>query len=214
MQFLAFGESTNPQALTDALESAGIEAALYADLNDPRGIGLLTMSEDPDFFVTDLRSLLSREPFAGLTPKPEYTMFGRTYSIGYEADLEGTLINRPRGRVLDPNWPWVIWYPLRRVKGFALLPEEEQKRMLGEHGNIGRKFGEADLATDIRLSCHGLDKYDNDFVVAVLAHELHAASAVIQRMRHTQQTGKWLESLGPFFIGKVMWQARGGGGRG
>jgi chlorite dismutase len=208
MQFLAYGDCLNTETVFERLVEAGIDAAVYADANDPRGIGLLTMSEDADFFVTDLRRLLTQEPFIGLTPKPEYTMLGRTYAIGYEADLERTLIGRPRERALDPNWPWVIWYPLRRVKAFELLPKEEKGRVLGEHGNIGQEFGKADLATDIRLSCHGLDKNDNDFVVAVLAHQLHAASAVVERMRSTQQTTKWLESLGPFFVGRVIWQAK------
>ncbi|MBX2996993.1 MAG: chlorite dismutase family protein [Caldilineaceae bacterium] len=208
MQFLAFGDCLDVAPVFERLAQAGIDAAVYADVNDPRGIGLLTMSEDADFFVTDLRRLLTDEPFIHLTPKPEYTMFGRTYSIGYEADLERTLIGRPRERALDPNWPWVIWYPLRRVKTFELLPKEEKGRILGEHGNIGQEFGKADLATDIRLSCHGLDKNDNDFVIAVLAHQLHAASAVVERMRSTQQTTKWLQSLGPFFVGRVIWQAK------
>jgi hypothetical protein len=208
MQFLAYGDCLDPEAVFERLAAAGIAAAVYADVNDPRGIGLLTMSEDADFFVTDLRRLLTAAPFVDLTPKPEYTMLGRTYAIGYEADLERTLIGRPRERALDPNWPWVIWYPLQRVKSFELLPKEEKGRILGEHGNIGQEFGKADLATDIRLSCHGLDKNDNDFVIAVLAHQLHAASAVVERMRSTQQTTKWLESLGPFFVGRVIWQAK------
>lgn len=207
MQFLAYGGCDKVESLQSRLEESGFDVALYADLNDPQGIGLLFLHENPDFFVTDLRRLLNESIFSALTPKPEYTMFGRTYAIGYEADLVETLIDRPRSRALSPEWPWVVWYPLRRVKGFEALPAEEQKRMLGEHGNIGRAFGAADLATDIRLSCHGLDKNDNDFVIAVLGHELHACSAVVQRMRRTQQTAHWLESLGPFFVGKVVWQS-------
>lgn len=207
MQFLAYGDVTDAQALGEALAEADLDAVLYADINDPRGVGLLTLSQEPDFFVGDLRRLLNRPPFSDLAPKPEYTMFGRTYAIGYEPDLEQALLQRPRQKVLSPEWNWAIWYPLRRVKSFELLPEEEQRRVLGEHGNIGRTFGKADLATDIRLACHGLDKHDNDFVVAVLAHELQPASAVVQAMRKTQQTAKYLESLGPFFIGKAIWQS-------
>ena len=36
-----------------------------------------------------------RPPFGDLTPKPEYTMLGRTYAIGYEPDLDEALITRP-----------------------------------------------------------------------------------------------------------------------
>ncbi len=209
MELLVFTGAGETEPLVAALEQAPFPAVLYADLHDPQGVGLLTMSEEPDFFVTELRAFLNRPPFQELTLKPELTMFGRTYAIGYESDLEHVLVNRPRQRALDRSWSWVIWYPLRRVKGFELLPEEDKRRILGEHGNIGRTFGRADLATDIRLACHGLDRNDNDFVVAILGHDLHPASAVVQAMRKTQQTSKWLESLGPFFVGKVLWSGEG-----
>ncbi len=208
MQFLAYGNCQNVGPLIESLEASGIEAALYADINDPWGVGLLAMSEDADFFVTTWRQTLTQPPFTGLTPKPEFTMLGRTYSLGYESDLEETLITRPRRKVLEPEWRWAVWYPLRRIKGFELLPEKEQQIVLREHGGISFTFGRAGYATDIRLACHGLDKNDNDFVIAVLGHELYPCSAVVQAMRKTKQTSQYLESLGPFFIGKVIWQAR------
>lgn len=206
MQFLAYGDCRNTVSLVEALETAKIEGVLYADINDPQGVGLLTFHESPEFFVTVLRECLNQPPFAELTPKPEYTMLGRTYALGYEPDLEDTLINRPRRKVLDPKWAWAVWYPLRRVKSFENLPEKEQQIVLREHGGIGFTFGRAGYATDIRLACHGLDKNDNDFVVGVLARQLFPASAVIQAMRKTKQTSQYLESLGPFFIGKTIWQ--------
>jgi len=207
MQFLAYGDCTNSTALIEALEAAGFEGVLYADMNDPHGVGLLTFSEEPDYFVNELRQLLNRPPFVALTLKPEFTMLGRTYSLGYESDLEETLIERPRRKVLDPDWAWAVWYPLRRVKHFETLPEKEQQIVLREHGGIGFTFGRAGYATDIRLACHGLDKNDNDFVIGVLGHELFPCSAVVQAMRKTKQTSQYLESLGPFFIGKVIWQS-------
>lgn len=208
MQFLAYGDCQDAQPLIEALEQAEIEGVLYADVNDRQGLGLLTVSENPDFYVSRLRRFLNQPPFVELTPKPDYTMFGRTYTLGHETDLEETLLNRPRRKLLDPAWAWAIWYPLRRVKGFELIPEQEQRVVLMEHGGIGFTFGKAGYATDIRLACHGLDKNDNDFVVAILAHELYPASAVVQTMRKTKQTSQYLESLGPFFIGKAMWQSK------
>jgi hypothetical protein len=207
MQFLAFGDCHDSDQLAAALTEAGIEGALYVDINDPYGVGLLTFSENPDYFVTNLRHFLNQPPFTDLTPKPEFTMLGRTYTIGYENDLEATLVTRPRTKVLDPDWSWVVWYPLRRAKEFETLPEQEQQKVLREHGGIGFTYGRAGYATDIRLACHGLDKNDNDFVVAVLAHDLHPISAVVQAMRKTKQTAFHLESLGPFFVGKVFWQS-------
>ena len=207
MQLLAFGNCADTAALTNALKSAGVSGALYEDVNDPFGVGLLTFSEDPAFFVGELRSLLQREPFASLSPRPRYTMSGRTYSLGYEPDLEDSLFGRPTRTVLNPDWCWSIWYPLRRCGAFSQLPHDKQREILGEHGVIGRSFGEADLAHDVRLACHGLDANDNDFVVGLVGKELYPLSAIVQAMRKTQQTSMYLERLGPFLVGKVAWQS-------
>ncbi len=208
MQFLAFGGCTDTNKVVEKVKQANFDIVLYADINDPCGIGILALSEDPNFFVGGLRGFLSQSPFTELTPKPEFTMLGRTYSFGYEPDLDRVLVDGPREKVLDPELPWVIWYPLMRNKLFETLSEEEQRSILGEHGKLGFKFGSAGYAKDIRLACHGLDKNDNDFVIGILGKDLAPMSILIQTMRKTKQTSMYLESLGPFFIGKVLWQSR------
>lgn len=207
MQLLVFTGCPDPAPLIHRLGSLPAPAVLYEDLNDPHGVALLTMSEDPAFFVTTLRQMLGESPFASLELKPGMTMFGRSYSLGYEPDLEETLFHRPRRTALNAAWPWVVWYPLRRRGSFAKLPAEEQRAILGEHGTIGRAFGEADYAHDIRLACHGLDTHDNDFVIGLTGRELHPLSAIVQTMRTTRQTSEFLESLGPFFIGRAAWKS-------
>jgi chlorite dismutase len=208
MQLLAFGGCTDARSLADAAAAAGIPGVLYEDMNDPRGVALLTLSQDPGFFLDQVRPLLNRAPFAALVQKPEYTMVGRTYSLGYEPDLLDVLLHRPRRTVLNPDWKWAVWYPLRRSGRFAQLPPEEQRVILAEHGAIGMSFGAADLAHDIRLACHGLDKSDNDFVVGLIGKDLYPLSAIVQTMRKTQQTSLYLERLGPFFVGRAVWQAK------
>ena len=47
-----------------------MEGVLYEDVNDPRGIGLLTWSDNPDFFVEKLRPFLRRSALHGLAFKP------------------------------------------------------------------------------------------------------------------------------------------------
>jgi len=208
MQLHAFGRAGETAGLASSLEAAGVEGVLYEDANDPTGVALLTLSETPDTFVSELRSFLRSPPFAELDPKPELTMLGRTYAIGHEPDLEETLVERPRRRVLDPGLRWAIWYPLRRAGSFEQLSRKEQNAILMEHGGIGMAFGRAGLGYDIRLACHGLDKLDNDFVVGLLGPELHPLSIIVQRMRKTRQTSLHLERLGPFFVGRVAWQSR------
>ena len=207
MQLMAFGGCRDARPLAQALTKAGIGGVLYEDVNDPRGVALLTFAEDPAFFVERVRPLLNDAPFASLAQKPEYTMLGRTYSIGYEPDLPEVLLHRPRRTVLTQAWPWAVWYPLRRSGRFAQLSPEEQRVILAEHGTIGMSFGAGDFAHDIRLACHGLDKDDNDFVIGLIGKELFPLSALVQTMRKTQQTSLYLERLGPFFVGRAIWQS-------
>jgi hypothetical protein len=207
MQLYAFGGAGRTASLVEALEAASIEAALYEDVNDPEWVAVVTMSENPNAFVTTTRQLFSEPPFGELRPKPELTMLGRTYAVGHEEDLEQTLVERPRRRVLDPELQWAIWYPLRRSGSFERLSRKEQNAILMEHGGVGMAFGRAGLGYDIRLACHGLDRSDNDFVVGLLGPELHPLSIIVQRMRKTRQTSLHLERLGPFFVGRVAWQA-------
>lgn len=206
-QFLAFGGCHDTRPAANALAAAGIEGALYVNVNDPYGIGLLALSTSADHFVTELRDVLQQAPFASYVPQPDYTMFGRTYAIGYESDLEELLLRRPHRNVCNPAWPWAIWYPLRRTGGFELLSSKERRTILMEHGGIGQAYGRADHAHDVRLACHGLDKNDNDFVVGLLGKDLHPLSSIVERMRKTQQTSRYLSQMGPFFVGKAVWQS-------
>jgi chlorite dismutase len=207
MQLHAFTGCSDAKPLVRALEASGLEAVLYQDANDPRGIATLSLAEDPALFVRGFRDLLNVEAFAALTHRPALTMLGRTYASGFESDLPDWLLQRPRRTVLNPSWPWGIWYPLRRVGAFARLSAQEQGAIIREHSVLGRAYGEADLAHDVRLACHGLDGHDNDFVIGLVGRELHPLSHLVQAMRKTVQTSQYIETLGPFFVGHVLWQS-------
>ncbi len=207
MKFTAFGGCTDPHAAIAALSDASIVGALYLDVNDPKGIGVVVPSEDPDHYVSTLRTVFNGPPFSDLKHKPEFDMLGRSYSIGYEPDLEDTLLIKPRQKLLNPEFPWAVWYPLQRSKKFQTLPEDHQRRILAEHGTLAKRYGVAGHAADIRLACHGLDKHDNDFIIGLLGPALYPLSAVVQEMRKTEQTSQYLDSLGPFFVGKALWQS-------
>lgn len=207
VQFLAFGRCADTRAAVKVIERTGLEAAVYEDINDPGGLGLTVMSEQPDTFVKVLRPALQQVPFSMLDVKHDFAMFGRTYALGYEPDLDETLIERPRRHILNPDWPWMIWYPLRRSGAFEQLGQDEQRDILKEHGIIGMAFGQAGYAYDVRLACHGLSRDDNDFVIGLTGQDLYPLSAIVQRMRKTRQTSQYLERLGPFFVGKAVWKS-------
>ena len=207
MQLLAFTGCTDVPAAAAHLAAAAVPGVLYEDLNDPQGIAVLTVGRTPDLFVDVVRPACTTGVFARYTLKPDYTMFGRTYSLGYEPDLEDALIGRPRRTVFNPDWRWAVWYPLRRNASFARLPPDQQGTILKEHGAIGMTFGASDLAHDVRLACHGLDRDDNDFVIGLIGKDLFPLSALVQSMRKTQQTALYLDRLGPFFIGRAAWRS-------
>ena len=207
VQFMAFEDAVPTSVIIEALKESNIQGALYEDINDPYGVGLTVFSEDPDYFVTTMRDFYNTPPFSGMLAKPEYTMLGRTYSLGYETDLDDILVYRPVRRILDPNLQWVVYYPLRRAGSFEQLSAQDQRTILMEHGGIGMAYGRSGLGHDLRLACHGLDKNDNDFVIGLIGPQLTPLSMIVQRMRKTKQTSLHLEKLGPFFIGKVAWQS-------
>ena len=206
MQLLAFGGIVDTAPLVDELSRAPFESVLYEDANDPRGVGLLTWDDDPNFFVNILRPFINDSSFRNYAMKPEYTMMGRTYALGHEPNLEQWLLRRCPEAVTDPEWRWAVWYPLRRKGDFSALPPEEQTSVLREHGKIGHAYGEAGFARDVRLASFGIDKNDNDFVIGLVGKELYPLSACVQAMRKTRQTSRYMDQMGPFIIGKAIWR--------
>ncbi|MBM40445.1 MAG: hypothetical protein CL483_00795 [Acidobacteria bacterium] len=207
VQLQVFTGCLDQDAVIEAVRSSGLEAAVYANVNDPRGVGVVLMSEDPQLFVDAGRELLVGPAFTDLTPSPDFTMLGRTYASGRETDLADFLLHRVRRHVLDPDQAWGVWYPLRRLGAFNRLSRGEQGRILMEHGMIGRGYGELALAVDVRLECHGLDRDDNEFVIGLIGPELYPLSKLVKDMRPTAQTSEYMQEMGPFFVGRAIYQA-------
>lgn len=211
MQLLVFdvpsGKSADVVAtdLTETLRERHIPAVVYADVMDPRGIGLLTWSEDGARFVREVRPLFGGEgPLRDVALRPEFGMIGRTYATGHEPDLEYWLLRRPIENVSNDAFGWHVWYPLRRSGAFAKLDHHEQASILREHAQIGMAYGHQDLAHDVRLACHGLDAKDNEFLIGLIGRELHPLSHLVQTMRKTRQTSEYIVQMGPFFVGSVV----------
>ena len=206
MQLLAFRVELGDVAslahgLSVELADAGMSGVIYRDVNEPLSIAVLTFTEEPADFVTRLAPAIERH--TALSNRPELTMLGRSYTSGYEQDLQFWLIDRPKQTVMNADAPWAVWYPLRRAGEFNRLTDRERGQILMEHGMIGRAYGERDLAHDVRLACHGLDREDNEFVIGLVGKELHPLSHIVQTMRSTRQTSEFMDKMGPFFVGYV-----------
>jgi len=191
--------------LFPALERHEQPAVVYENVNDPWGFGLLSWSENPADFVDKVRPAVAALG-SKVELRPELTMIGRTYSSGFEPDLAYWLLERPRQTALNAAWPWAVWYPLRRSGAFERLEPKDRGTILKEHAEIGKSYGAADLAHDIRLACHGLDERDNEFVIGLIGKDLHPLSHVVQAMRKTRQTAEFIVQMGPFFVGRAIWR--------
>jgi len=207
LQLHVFTDCPDTGPVVQAVRGSGLEAAVYLNLNDPRGAGVLVMAEDPEVLAGPARDLLVRQPFSSLTPLPDFTMIGRTYASGREQDLEDWLLRKAKRNALNPELPWAVWYPLKRTGAFNRLSRDEQGKMMIEHAMIGMSYGEAGLAFDIRLECHGLDRNDNEFVLGLVSSNLHRLSRLVKDMRRTRQTSEYMERMGPFFVGRAIWQS-------
>ena len=212
MQLLVFrvpsNERTSPDLvgaeLLKTLRDRKIPGVVYADAMDPRSVGLLTWSEDPALFVNKVRPLFGEPALANVQLRDDYAMIGRTYGTGHEPDLEWVLLKRPIENVTGEQTRWHVWYPLRRKGSFAKLEPIDQSHILREHAALGIAYGQAELATDVRLACHGLDAGDNEFVIGLVGKDLHPLSHLVQAMRKTRQTSEFIEKMGPFFVGYVV----------
>ncbi len=207
-QLHVFSDCYHPEVFIEHIQKSKyspLGAVFYDDLNNPTGFGVLLGAPDPaslldqSLVLRDMQRKFDHE----ISYRPEMTMIGRTYSSGREPDLEEWLINRPIRNVFNPEFPWAIWYPLRRKPEFYQLEQRDRGRILGEHALLGRSYAAGGYASDIRLACFGLDTNDNEFLIGLVGPELYPLSRLIQDMRQTEQTTKYIESLGPFFIGKV-----------
>ena len=73
MQLQVFTGARETAPLSKALEGAGVAGVLYADANDSSGVAVLSMSEDPAFFIDTLRPVFQRGAFEALRPRPEFS---------------------------------------------------------------------------------------------------------------------------------------------
>jgi chlorite dismutase len=202
LELQAFTGVADAQALLGELERSGAEGVVYEELADPRGAALMVIDEQPGRLATLTRELAGSEALDGSERVARMAMLGRTYGSGREPDLEDWLLAAPRRKLADPRSAWAVWYPLRRTGDFYRLPDSERGRILAEHGRIGGIFATAGYADDVRLECFGLDPDDNEFVIGLLGPRLDWLSRLVKAMRATEQTARYIERLGPFFVGR------------
>ncbi len=196
MQLLVFTDCADLAPIVGPLEHLKLHCVLYKDLNDPQGIGLLTLADNPDDLVNDLRDLLSSRMFRVLMQRHELTMIGRIFSS-------------PNGSLEDPSavldngdWPWAVWHPMRGTAELSALDDSEQLQVF--ETLIETAETSPDNVGHIYLKSHGLDRIGNEFVHGLHGRDLGEVSASIQAMKRAAQHTANIASSGPFFVGHTV----------
>jgi len=93
---------------------------------------------------------------------------------------------------------WLCIYPFVRSYEWYLLPEEERRAMLVEHGMAGRNFGGI-LSNTVASFALG----DYEWMLALESNELHE---IVDMMRELRATGarRHVREETPFFTGRLL----------
>jgi chlorite dismutase len=95
---------------------------------------------------------------------------------------------------LEPK-EWLCVYPFVRSYEWYLLPEEERKAMLKEHGLKGRDFKGIISNT---VSSFGLNDYE--WILALESNDLHEIVDMMRELRYTEARRHVREEI-PFYTG-------------
>ena len=142
----------------------------------------------PEVLQWALRRLRRSEPLATLIPVWN--------AMGVHRDAEFTSNHLPafmRGK--EPE-KWLTVYPFVRSYEWYLLPDEERKAMLGEHGRKGSEYRQV-LANTVASFALG----DYEWILALEAPELVDLVDLMRTLRQTDARMHVREEV-PFYTGR------------
>jgi peroxiredoxin len=94
--------------------------------------------------------------------------------------------------------PWLCMYPFVRSYEWYLLPDDERRAMLREHGVAGREFTDVQPNT---VAAFALNDYE--WILALEATELHDLVDMMRDLRSTQARRHVREEI-PFYTGRLV----------
>jgi hydrogen peroxide-dependent heme synthase len=94
--------------------------------------------------------------------------------------------------------PWLCMYPFVRSYEWYLLPEEERRAMLREHGIAGREFTDVQPNTVAAFALN-----DFEWILALEATELHDLVDMMRDLRATEARRHVREEI-PFYTGRLV----------
>ena len=182
------------QSLDDAVASV---AALSVELRGFYDVSGLRADADLLIWLTGtsatslqaaLRELRRAAPFSALAPTWN--------ALGVHREAEFSAAHAPAfARGLGPK-DWVTVYPFVRSYEWYLLPDDERRGMLGQHGRKGSEYPAVQANT---VAAFALGDYE-----WILALEADDPVALVDLMRHLRKTDarRHVREEIPFFTGR------------
>ncbi|MDQ1547474.1 MAG: hypothetical protein QOH69_2378 [Actinomycetota bacterium] len=181
----------NLAAAVAAVEGAGVTIRGWYDVSSIRADADLMVwlhGPDPQKLQWSLRELRRSTLLANLLPTWN--------ALGVHRDAEFTANHLPsfmRGKAPEK---WLTVYPFVRSYEWYLLPDEERRTMLGNHGRKGAEFPQV-LPNTVASFALG----DYEWILALEAPEL---VDLVDLMRHLRQTDarRHVREEVPFYTGR------------
>ena len=178
------------------VEASGVAVRGFYDVSGPRADadlmvwlhGAAGAGTGPEVLQAALRTLRRTEALSSLEPVWN--------AMGVHRDAEFTANHLPafmRGK--DPE-AWLTVYPFVRSYDWYILPDEDRRRMLADHGRKGAEYRQV-LANTVASFALG----DYEWILALEAPELVDLVDLMRHLRQTEARRHVREEV-PFFTGR------------
>jgi chlorite dismutase len=174
-----------------AVEAAGVTVRGFYDVSSLRADADLMIwlhGDNPQTLQWALRELRRSAQLATLLPVWN--------AMGVHRDAEFTNNHLPafmRGK--EPE-TWLTVYPFVRSYDWYILPEDERRKMLGDHGRKGSQYPQV-LANTVASFALG----DYEWILALEAPELVDLVDLMRHLRNTEARRHVREEV-PFYTGR------------
>ncbi|WP_188241633.1 MULTISPECIES: hydrogen peroxide-dependent heme synthase [Microbacterium] len=173
------------------VEASGITVRGWYDVSGLRADADLMVwlhGTEPEVLQAALRTLRRAEPLASLVPVWN--------AMGVHRDAEFTSSHLPAFmRDKDPE-AWLTVYPFVRSYDWYILPEDERRQMLADHGRKGSEYRQV-LSNTVASFALG----DYEWLLALEAPELVDLVDLMRHLRQTEARRHVREEV-PFFTGR------------
>ena len=175
------------------VEASGVVVRGFYDVSGLRAdadimIWLTGIGIAPEALQSALRTLRRAEPLGSLLPVWN--------AMGVHRDAEFTASHLPAFmRDKDPE-AWLTVYPFVRSYDWYILPDEERRQMLADHGRKGAEYRQV-LANTVASFALG----DYEWILALEAPELVELVDLMRDLRQTEARRHVREEV-PFYTGR------------